>query len=500
MYLRIKIPLKICLFLLAGIILSACGGSDSDASGDEDTSTLSGTAATGLALSNKTVTVVDSTGGEVITTTAADGSYSVTVTTSTKPYMLKVETNGEPLFSFAAQSGVANITPLTNLAMLEANKNGTSYEPLANLFNSFKDHYTEITETALQQAKGKVNANIASVLSGEGLDNAIDFFSTSFSANGTGIDAVLDAVDIEIGSGGAASNITITINGSSAFSFNPDIAFEDFLPGGNSNGGNGSGTTEGCSSRTTAYADTAAFFADVAGEYVINSITGGNGSVQTAIESKNYVELQIQQSGSVYVRTCDDPQDSASCGYDMGYAASLQTTGTAYDLLDHETNIYFGEEASRKINLFYDHSSCELILEYRPQSPNSPLNWAALHYDPAATATSGGSGSATLSGTWDLTITGTVGGIAIPVTTLNDFPAQAVPTASSAGQSEEAFNQSFGAVGNVSNFNYSLVSSSATQVVVNVSATVTMEAQVVQGVSIPAQTFNYDLTYTYNKQ
>lgn len=225
-------------------MLIACGGSSddsSDNSGNTTTATLSGTAATGAALANKTVTVVDSTGATVTTITDASGKYTVTVTAANKPFMLKVEVGAgsEPLYSFAqAGGGTVNITELTNLALHEANKNGASYTALSSLFTSFKDGHPQITETKLQNAKGLINATVASALSSNSVSNTFDVFSTVFNADGSGIDAVMDAVTIDIGSGGAATDITITIGGS-AFTFDPSIDLTNFIPGSGS-GGSGS--------------------------------------------------------------------------------------------------------------------------------------------------------------------------------------------------------------------------------------------------------------------
>ena len=486
-------PVKLFMLLLLGLVLSACGDS-SDNDSSSGTAILSGTAAVGAALASRLVTVVDSTGTEVTTTTDVNGKYSVTVTVSAKPFMLKVETDGEPLYSFAAEAGVSNITPLTNLALHEANKNGATYIQLSSLFSSFKDHYAQITETKLNEAKAKVNANLSSVYSGAGVAHSFDFFKTAFDANGSGIDKVLDDAGISIDSSDPGM-ITITVTGAGAFPFNPAIDFSQFVIGGSGNGG---GEASGsCAARTTAYASVSDLFSDIAGTYVVTSITGGGGSEQTSIESYNQVEIIVSNT-NLSVRACADPSDTSTCGTQLQYGGSSSWSGLTSELLGQESNLYFDYSASSLAsNVYYDHATCEITVETRSMS--TLINWAALHYDPAASDTGGTGSGGALSGTWDLVITGTAGGFAIPATTINNYPAAAVPTAASAGQAEQAFNSSFGAIGSVSNFNYSIVSSSATQVVATITGTVTTPAQEVNGFQIPAQSTSYDLTYTYNK-
>ena len=488
--------IKHLLLLVFSIALISCGGSG-DSTEEDTLAEITGTAATGAALAAKTVSVVDAKGAMVTTTTTSDGKFSVKVSSSAKPFMLKVETSGDPLYSFAANVGTVNISQLTNLALLEANKNGSTYTPLDSLFKAFKDHYAEITSDRLEQAQAIVNATLGSQWAANGLPTTYDFFTTAFDANGAGFDAVLDAVSVTIGSGQTLSDITISIGGSS-FGFDPSIDFSNFMPGGS--GANSSS----CAARTSAYASAEAFFSDIEGDYKVTSITGGGGSQQASAESRAFFEINILSSflganGYVSATSCADAAGTSDCRTESGYAASLSST-TKFDLMDSETNIYFAAEAGRSINLFYEHATCNLTVEFRPASPNSPANWAALHHDPDAIDAGNGSTGGGIDGNWDLTITGTAGGIKIPAVVINDFPAAAVPTANSIGDAEKAFNTSFGAVGTVSGFSYDIVSTSSTQVVATIVATVTTASQVVGGITIPGTTISYNLTYTYTKQ
>lgn len=95
--------------------LAACGGGSS--SSPSSSVTLSGTAATGLAIPNSSVSV-KCQGGTGTATTKTDGTYTVTVAGATLPCALEVTAGGQTLRSVVAGSSstaTANITPLTEL-------------------------------------------------------------------------------------------------------------------------------------------------------------------------------------------------------------------------------------------------------------------------------------------------------------------------------------------------------------------------------------------------
>jgi len=267
-----------------------------------------------------------------------------------KPYMLKVEVDnsGQVLYSFAEEGGTANITPMTNLALHEANKNGTTYSDLSALFSEFASNHSRISPAVLNDAKAKVNANLATLLSDESVENGYDFFKTAFSPDGNGIDAVLDALDITIGTDANAGTISINLDGAGFTDFFAGIDIGDFTIGGSGdNGNNGGGAT----------------------------------------------------------------------------------------------------------------------------------------------------------GTWTVVVATTVSGFTTEVT-ITDFPAAAVPTGDNSAAinaAQEEFNNSFGELGSVSNFSFTFVSSSDTQVVTRTTATITTPAIVVNGMTVPGTSISYSQTVTYTK-
>ncbi len=128
--------------------LVACGGGSSPETttpvAETGSVTLSGSAATGLALRNATVAIKCATGSGNATTSPA-GSYSVTLSNASLPCVLKVTSSDNTItyHSVAAGNGagtaVANITPLTELVVAQA----TGMTP-AQFFNNFSSSQSQV--------------------------------------------------------------------------------------------------------------------------------------------------------------------------------------------------------------------------------------------------------------------------------------------------------------------------------------------------------------------
>jgi|GEM_PF-3536970 len=211
--------------VVLAMLLVACGGSSgtTPAAPTAATEVISGTAAKGAAIEG-TVTAIAANGTTVSVTIGAGGSFEVEVTGLSGPFMLKAQpSNGSDpvLFSYAAAAGVvANITPLTNLALYMANSNA---DP-ASLFDSWAAQAADLTaQIQAQQAVIKANLEAQGLLSGNGLANGIDFFTQAFAANSQGLDAVLDALSVDLSGG-----INIAIADVANFSFNPQIPTNGF--------------------------------------------------------------------------------------------------------------------------------------------------------------------------------------------------------------------------------------------------------------------------------
>jgi hypothetical protein len=200
---------------LATALLAGCGGGSDDGptgggggggGGTGPTATLTGVAATGAAIPNAVVTGVNARGQTVTVSTGGDGSFTIAIPEGA-PYGLKVtDAAGNTWYSFAPAAGRANITPLTTLALSQAAGN----KPLADVLTAWASQAP--TADQVLAAAAVVNANLQAVMRGKGVDPAtLNPFTADFSANGQGLDAVLDAMRVRFDC--TATACTQTING-----------------------------------------------------------------------------------------------------------------------------------------------------------------------------------------------------------------------------------------------------------------------------------------------
>ena len=189
--------------LALALFLSACGGWWDD---DPPAARLSGVAATGAPIADAVVRVVNAAGNAAIAITNRDGSYTVQIA-DRAPFMLSVvDAAGKTWYSYAAGAGTAHITPLTTLAMLQANAS----KPLADLMRAWPS--APLPDTSVLEAAKAVNANLRALMSAHGVDaNSVNVFTASdFSASRTGLDAVLDALRVNLDCSPSACTQNIT--------------------------------------------------------------------------------------------------------------------------------------------------------------------------------------------------------------------------------------------------------------------------------------------------
>lgn len=234
------------LSLLAlAVVVTGCGGG----SGTTSTS-ISGTAATGAALTG-TIELVDANGvvvgNQLI---GANGAFTIDTTDLAPPFILRATGSGNDagiiLYSLAdGVTGIFNITPLTHLALelLRQDDGAGAPADLAALFAAWNaqvdpDDLAGL-QTALLQAQARINANLATQFQANGLTPAnFDFLRAAFVPGQPGIDAVLDAISgLSINGNQIAMNV-----GGSPFTFNFNIDIAGFnIGGGNAGGGGGAG-------------------------------------------------------------------------------------------------------------------------------------------------------------------------------------------------------------------------------------------------------------------
>lgn len=199
------------------VMLAACGGdSDDDSPPQAAATTVRGTVAVGAAVPGATVTVrdADAATADVSGTADAAGAYALDVSSLRPPLVISAvgTLNGEPVSVNAvvpaltsSADNTANVTTLTHaVAALVApggdlNALSTSATAIAAISAS-----TVANASALVVNTLKSNPAFATLL---GTD--FDPLTTPFTANGTGIDAVVDQVEVAVGTAGVSiTNLT----------------------------------------------------------------------------------------------------------------------------------------------------------------------------------------------------------------------------------------------------------------------------------------------------
>jgi hypothetical protein len=209
---REKVARNVMLYLFAVMMLMVvgCGGGGG---GDNATtgSTISGVAAAGAPIVGK-VTLKDSKGVEKVVTIAADGKYSIDVTGLTPPFALRADgdVGGQEyhLYSAAVESDInknINITPFTDLIVANmARQIAENYYKSGN-FSSLNEANLAAAQTALQ-------TKLQTVLTAMGLGAAIDLLRTSFNTDHTGLDAVIDVVQVSVDPATVQATLTNVVN------------------------------------------------------------------------------------------------------------------------------------------------------------------------------------------------------------------------------------------------------------------------------------------------
>lgn len=211
---------KTSLLLPMVAVLSACGGG-----GDASTATtaatpetpstqatpatLNGVVATGAAVASASVQVRDSRGLLVCsTTTDALGAYSCTLDkAAVAPLAVQARKEEQLLVSVAAAAatGTVNITPLTTLVAARLVPSG---DP-ADLASAIQQAPTIAAADKVAASVSEIQNMLAPVLGA--LNDNTNPITGKFSADGTGHDKVLDAIQIAIQPAGTVSNIEVTV-------------------------------------------------------------------------------------------------------------------------------------------------------------------------------------------------------------------------------------------------------------------------------------------------
>lgn len=218
----------------AALMLSACGGGgdagpSTPAGGNSTpaavtTVDITGLAATGAAIPNATVTATNVRGEKATAQTSSSGSYTVKIADGA-PYVLSViDAAGKTWYSYAQGAGRANINPMTTLALLQANGN----KPLSDLAANWQT--TRVTPDQVLNGAKLLNANLANVMAGKGVTaSSTNVFTAEFTANGSGLDAVLDAMRVSINCSSTSCTQSISSpSGSALITWNANASTTGF--------------------------------------------------------------------------------------------------------------------------------------------------------------------------------------------------------------------------------------------------------------------------------
>jgi len=212
------------LAILTMLFLVGCGaGGSSTSSTSDGTSTttttttataaatvsLSGTAATGLALSGASIDAVCSNGATGSATSGTDGAYTLSIASAVQPCILKAtdSSSGETYYSVAASgTTTANITPLSHLVVT----NALGSDPSSS-FNA--STASGISSTTLATAVTSVQSSMSSLgISISGINPLTTTLTAALSDSGLSTDSQDKAID-QLMATMSAAKISITSTG-----------------------------------------------------------------------------------------------------------------------------------------------------------------------------------------------------------------------------------------------------------------------------------------------
>lgn len=169
-------------------------------------SVVTGTAAMGAAIANTLVTLKDSTNKAVTTTTSTSGAFSLNSSSLTPPFMLQVTLpSGTKLLSVSTDANVTatiNVTPLTDLVVrswynVQGRSADTAFANPTTLAPPSPAQVRTMAQVVLNNLQLAISANGAPVT------DPLDLIAKPFTANGTGIDKLLDNSRVTVRSDGA---------------------------------------------------------------------------------------------------------------------------------------------------------------------------------------------------------------------------------------------------------------------------------------------------------
>ncbi|WP_246545666.1 c-type cytochrome [Pelotalea chapellei] len=193
--------------LTLGLSAGCSGGGSSSGTGPAAAKVVTGVAASGAPINGTLISLKDSspTPAQLSVVTASDGSYAFNTTGLTPPFLIKVSytdaSGPHNLYSLANDNGITNVTPLTTIVVAQATGSGN----LDSFYNNHTSSELVSAASAIPKALGDLQTVLAPLMDQYGAKN-FDVLHGQFSANSTGIDAMMDAITVTVANGA----VTIT--------------------------------------------------------------------------------------------------------------------------------------------------------------------------------------------------------------------------------------------------------------------------------------------------
>ena len=197
---------RILFVAVLSLSIAVLQGCSKDISGSSS-GAVTGVAATGSPISG-TIYLEDSSGHSLSAQTT-DGTFSFDTSAMSPPFLLKAAWGSQTIYSFAADRGTANITPLTGIVVAVAA--GTS--DLDTLFATPTSSSFASVAANLSQVTASLRASLRPLLQQYSAD--MDPITGQFVADGTGMDSLLDHINVSYLSG--TVSITDKTSGATLF-------------------------------------------------------------------------------------------------------------------------------------------------------------------------------------------------------------------------------------------------------------------------------------------
>jgi hypothetical protein len=228
------------LVCTATLLLQACGGGSAGLLGQISAipslgcimfpascaaATVSGTAASGSALANVTITLKDSANNTATATTDSSGRFSIDATGLAAPFVLRATTGtGTTLYgmsSTAGGGGTSNVTPLSDVVVrswylaqgIDADQ---AFISLVASPAPTPDQAAATAQAVLPLVRLGAAASNAPIASG------VDLLSMAFAADHTGVDQLLDNLHVQLSSG----RILLTVVAGTGITQSSTITFD----------------------------------------------------------------------------------------------------------------------------------------------------------------------------------------------------------------------------------------------------------------------------------